>query len=292
MRHYDLIQKVVNILDDNDFDILTYFSSCVDIAAQKKRLKLLIKVLENIDAMKKEQADDLKKLSAVLYAYPLLIGDHSKKEKLQNGVLYERYNISCLNPETFEETLTGAYPEKTYNRGRLIVEVNGEALKQARIRKGLSMEELARILNASKESIYYYEKNYMRMRYEIAERLKRILSSDIVTKKKPFIRPKVSLDKPSNEIANKLLIFDFDVYAFSKLQFNLGARDDKNSIFIQTEIPANTEKMKQLSNFFNALFAIVHENSKYDNLPVISPFEFKTARTKEELIKIIRERSN
>ena len=80
-----LLKDAVQVLEDFNFDVLLYPHSCLDIAAQKKDLSVLIKVLENVDGFRPEHAAELKRLAAALNACPLILGETTKAERLVDG---------------------------------------------------------------------------------------------------------------------------------------------------------------------------------------------------------------
>src|SRR4030042_1217430 len=67
-------------------------STCFDIAA-KKHVLLLLKTLLNVDSFQQEQAKNLKIVSNNLDAHPMIIGLQTRREKLEPGIVYERYDL-------------------------------------------------------------------------------------------------------------------------------------------------------------------------------------------------------
>lgn len=184
----NLLTKTVETLEEFNFDILVYLHSCLDIAAQKKALILLVKVLENIDGFKEKQAEELRKLSFVFKASPLLIGESTKTFRLEDGIIYDRHAVPAVTLETFRNSLTGAYPEKIFSKGRVIAELNGEELKKIREKKNITAEDLAEEIKLTRESIYLYEKEKIRVKYELAKRIESFLNAELI-KKPSFLEP-------------------------------------------------------------------------------------------------------
>ena len=284
-----LLQRTVQTLEDHDFDILLYLHSCLDIAAQKKSFQMLIKVLENIDGFRKEQADELKRLASYLNSYPMLVGETTKTEKMQDDTIYDRYDISSVTITTLENSLEGAYPNKISSKGRLIADIDGSVLEEFRKRKNLTMEELADEIKLTKESIYLYESERMRVRYEIARKIEKFLDASIITSKSPFIHQKNESIKPKTELERKLMLFDFSVYPFHKTGFDIGAKDSRDKLIIK-ESPAGISNVASFSSFFKAFLAVVSEKKQKD-VPVIRREEFMAVDSKKDLIRLIREKS-
>jgi predicted transcriptional regulator len=285
-----LIQKTVEVLENRDFDILLYLHSCLDIAAQKKAFQMLIKILENIDGFRKEHADELKRLSAYLNSYPLLIGGTTKAERMQDDTIYDRYGISSITVKTLENSLEGAYPEKISSKGRMIANIDGSVLEEYRKKKDLTLDDLAEEIKLTKESIYLYEHERMRVKYEIAKRIEEFLHANLITPKSPFIAHEGQEPKPTTDLEKKLFLFDFEVYPFHKLDFDIGAKDKKDKLIVRQTPYGGMSNAIHFSNFFKTFLAVVSDEKGKD-IPVIGKQEFMAVGSKKDLVRLIREKS-
>jgi len=284
-----LLQKTVQTLEDHNFDILLYLHSCLDIAAQKKSFQILAKVLENIDGFRKEQADELKRLSQYLNSYPILIGESTKAERMADDTIYDRYGISSITIQTLENSLDGAYPEKVSSKGRMIANIDGSVLEEFRKKKHLSMDELADEIKLTKESIYLYEHEKMRIKHEIAKKIEHFLSASLITPQSPFVQQQGIGQTPKTELERKLVLFDFNVYPFHKTGFDIGAKDNKDKLIIK-ETTTGVSNVADFSNFFKTFLAVVSEK-KQNDVPVIGKEEFMAIASKKDLIRLIQEKS-
>ena len=286
----ELLQKTVGVLEDYNFDILFYLHSCLDIAAQKKAFMMLIKVLENIDGFRTEHAEELKRLSSYLNSYPILIGETTKAERMQDGTIYDRHGVSSITVNTLESSLEGAYPEKIYSKGRMIANIDGSVLEEYRKRKRVSLDDLASEIKLTKESIYLYEHERMRVRYEIAKRIEEFLNASIITPKSPFIAQEKRDARPRTDVEKKLFLFDFEVYPFQKLNFDIGAKDKRHKLIVRETPLGDISKAVRFSNFFKTFLAVVSDKKSKDIL-VIEKEEFMAVSSKRDLVRLIRERS-
>lgn len=284
-----LLQRTVQALEDHNFDILMYLHSCLDIAAQKKSFQVLIKVLENIDGFRKEQAEELKRLSSYLSSYPVLIGEATKAERMQDDTIYDRYGINSITIGTLENSLDGAYPEKVSSKGRLIANIDGSVLEEFRKKKHLSMNELADEIKLTKETVYLYEHERMRVRYEIARKIEEFLNAQLIAPHSPFAQPEVQKAVPKTELERKLVLFDFDVYPFQKMGFNIGAKDKRDKLIVK-DSPGDLSGPVHFSNFFRTFLAVVSDKKSKD-VPMIEKEEFMMIGSKRDLIRLIREKS-
>jgi len=285
-----LIQKTVEVLENKDFDILLYLHSSLDIAAQKKSFQMLIKILENIDGFRKEHADELKRLSSYLNSYPLLIGETTKAERMADDTIYDRHGISSITIATLENSLEGAYPDKVSSKGRLIANIDGSVLEDYRKKKDLTMDDLAEEIKLTKESIYLYEHERMRVKYEIAKRIEEFLHASLITPKSPFVTQEKQEPKPTTDLEKKLFLFDFEVYPFHKLDFDIGAKDRRDKLIVRETPHGDMSNAIHFSNFFKTFLAIVSEK-KVKDIPVIPKEEFMAVGSKRELVRLIREKS-
>jgi putative transcriptional regulator len=278
-------------LEEFGFDILVYLQTSLDIAAQKKALILIIKIFDNIDGFKKDQAGELKNLGYLFKASPLIIGSASKSFKMQDGVVYDRYGVNAITVGTLKDALAGTYPEKVFSKGRVIAEIEGEELQKLRKKKHVTAEELAEHVKLTRESIYMYQKGKMRVQYEIAKRIEDFLNAELIKSHEPFQRITQKAEVPHSGLGKKLLLFDFDVASFDKLNVDLIAQDPSNRIVLKESYVRHPEKIFDFSNFFKAFLAFVTEEHKKD-LPTISKEELKEIGSKKEFLRLLKEKSN
>jgi predicted transcriptional regulator len=262
----------------------------MDIAAQKKSFLMLIKVLENIDGFRKEHAEELKRLSRYLDSYPILIGETTKTEHMQDDTIYDRHGVSSITVKTLENSLDGAYPEKIYSKGRMIAGIDGSVLEEYRKKKNMTLDSLASEIKLTKESIYLYEHERMRVKYEIAKRIEEFLHARLITPKSPFTRQESQTSSPKTELEKKLVLFDFEVYPFHRLGFDIGAKDRKDKVIVRETPYGDLSSAVNFSNFFKTFLAVVSDK-KYKDLPVIGKEEFLSVGSKKDLVRLIREKS-
>jgi putative transcriptional regulator len=76
-----------------------------DLVARRDRSLLLIKILSNVDAFSKENADELKTLAEALGASPLLIGERSSSGDIEEGIVYSRFSVPIICMSTLNDLL-------------------------------------------------------------------------------------------------------------------------------------------------------------------------------------------
>ncbi|MBI4018300.1 MAG: helix-turn-helix domain-containing protein [Candidatus Aenigmarchaeota archaeon] len=169
-----LREKVGGILEKAEYEYSEY-SGCFDIVARKEEI-LLLKVLENVDSFQEEQAENLKTLSANLEGSPALVGLCTRREKLQDNIIYERFEIPAFTPRTLENILVhNVHPVMYRFRGGFFAEINPQELRREREEKELTQSELAAKVGVTKKSIYEHEQKRMMARYDIARKMEKLL---------------------------------------------------------------------------------------------------------------------
>lgn len=179
----EAVLRVVDLLKEAGFEISDVFSlrsPCFDIAARKGRMILLIKVLANIDSFLEEHAFQLKLLSCLLSASPFLIGERTRRDRVEDDVLYERFSIPTVSYRTLKQALIDdIFPTVYAKRGGFYVQLNGNKIKQKRESESLSMGTLAENLGVSRRAIYEYERKGMDSTLDTAIKLEELLGAPI-----------------------------------------------------------------------------------------------------------------
>ncbi|MCL2549586.1 MAG: transcriptional regulator [Methanimicrococcus sp.] len=129
-----------------------------DIAARRGDTLLLCKILQNVDGLTEETASEMQLLAEILGGTPLVIGEKTRDQMFEDGVIYMRYKIVAVNIQTFYDYfIEGVTPFVSASPGGLYVPVNGSALKEARLENNLSLGSLAGIVGVSRRTISKYE---------------------------------------------------------------------------------------------------------------------------------------
>ena len=173
-----LLEKIKKVLDENNYQYVEYNHGCFDIIARDKEM-FLIKIVGNVGSFQREQSENMKILSSSLDAKSLLVGVQTRREKLKDGILYERFGVPTVNFESFKCILENDYPFVYRLRGGLFASVNKEKLKRGRKNKGLSQKELAEKTDTTKKSIYEHEKTNKLVSLETVEKIESLLGEDI-----------------------------------------------------------------------------------------------------------------
>ena len=161
----ELIERVEEVARKSGFNVYerTFKNRfCFDLAIKKEELLMFIKILNNIDCLAESHAESLKRIALVFSASAILVGEKTRKGKIEEDTVYIRYGIPAVNVETLENILLHNILPLVYaKRGGYYVKINGEKLKKVREELQLSLGNLAEKIGVSRRAIYEYERNTM-----------------------------------------------------------------------------------------------------------------------------------
>lgn len=288
-----LIEKAINIFEREDY-ITCQYHGCFDIAAKKKKI-LFLKILQNVDAIQREQAKNLKILSNNLDAQPLLVGTQTRREKLQKGIVYERFDLPTLSIETLEDLISYEIFPKTYrDKGGLYVEIDSSVLREARKNKNLTQRELAELIGINKKTIYEHEKHKLRMLLVLAERLESVLERKLIknTEFKKYTESGEPEDNLEKIVGNDLNKLGFKIDFVKQTPFDVIA---KEKVLLISDIETDKRKIKYRSKFLKKFISfikkpgvVITEKEKPElDIPILERKELEELSSKE-LIRIAK----
>lgn len=276
------------------------YRGCFDLAA-KKRMLLFLKILKNVDAFSAEQARNLKIISQSLDAKPLLVGAQTRIEKLERGIVYERFDVPAVSEDTLKDLICNEiFPRIYRDRGGLYVEIDSDALKSARNKKGMTQEELAETVGINKKTVYEHENNSLRMLLSVAESLESVLKEKIISDVELFSERQEMHGKPysgfEKTVSFELKRLGFETEFVRQTPFNAIS---KQETLILSDVDSNKRKLKyrsvELKRFVSfikkpaLLITEKSENLDY-GLPAIERSELKEMDSGKELIKVARKK--
>lgn len=302
----NLLKNIENLLKSQGFktsDI--YDQGSFDIVARKELSILLLKTFLNIDSINEHNAYEMKQLANVFLASPITIGEKSRNGILENGVIYERYDIPTISYETLKNMiLYNEHPEILADRGGYFVKIDGNVIKQYRDEYSMSLKDLASLAHVSRATMYKYENGIVRANTETAMILEEILNTKI-TVDIDLLKPQQNEDIKFNDNVNDLSKLGYGVLSTNKSPFDAVAKmksSDKDSPLITNVEKNRSEKtlkrmaipLKDLSMITTSEPVFIINNDKISQtigtIPVIKSWELKEFENSKELIKMIKER--
>ncbi|MCD6215982.1 MAG: hypothetical protein J7J92_02825 [Candidatus Aenigmarchaeota archaeon] len=290
-----LEQKIIKMFEDYNFSTFIYHG-CFDIAAKKRKM-LFVKILKNIDALQEEHALNLKILAKNFDAFPLLVGMQTNREKIKNNLVYSRFGIYTVNPETLENIISSKFPKVFRYKGGLFVNIDSKKLRKARKRKKLTQKELGEKINVTKKCIYEHEHKDIKIYYQLAKKLENILDKRII---KPIKPESHLIIKPLEHFAQKSMFermvikefkrIGFETSAVDKSPFDIFAeRGEKILTSVEEKNLRNLEKLLKFSEFSNSHPLLVRKKKTECCVKCIEKKELEKFESSEELIEFLKE---
>lgn len=313
-----LINEVVSNLEDAGFILSSQCDvrpSCFDLVARRGEQLILVKVLANIDALTGEDAISLQLVAHFFGATPLVVGEKTRRRDLDSGVVYKRYGVSTIAPPSFQSLIAEErLPREFIQRGGRFVAIDGTKLREARIDQKMTTEELANCVQVSARAILAYEKDEMDISTDIAERLEKVLETDLMIpidllQDKPQDKALRQIDKPQHEVSDleKRVSQFFERLGMTVLwtdraPFHVAAKEKGPPLMsgvgsiTSLTLKKRVEILKSVSKVTESNAVVIVEEGKTDDsisdLPVIRQLELDGIAKPRELKKLLDERSS
>jgi len=238
----ELIEGVRGILAKAGFYVskpIVMRSISFDIVARRDETLLIIKVLSNVDAFSKENAEEIKVLAEALQASPLLIGEKSGSGDIEEGIVYSRFGVPIISIETLSDYLLEGVPPFIFAApGGLYVRLDSELLRSIREERNISLGTLAEVAGVSRRTIKMYESGMGAM-IDVALKLEEFLGEFLVLPLDPFkyasetSGPQIDLsemDDLSREVFMLLSKLGYSVVPTVRCPFEALTKDDRTLI--------------------------------------------------------------
>ena len=314
-----LTKEVVSQLEDAGFSLSSQCDvrpSCFDLVARKGDKLILVKVLANIDVLTSQDAIALQLVAHFFNATPLVVGQKTRKGRLDPGVVYKRYGVSTIAPPSFQSMIAEeTMPREFSQKGGRFVAIDGEKLREARLEQKMTTGELAEYVQVSARAVLAYEKEYehMGVTTNTAKRLEKVLETDLIipidllrerVDEKTLKQPGVSQDIPDLEarVNHFFERLGMRVLWTDRAPFHVAAKEEGPPLMsgigsiTSWSLKKRMEILKSVSKVTESNTVIIVEEGQAEesvsDLPVIKQLELDQIEKSRELKKIIEERSN
>lgn len=282
-----------------------------DIAARRDNLLLLIKVISNIDGLNEETTREIQILSKELRGYPIVIGEKTRDHSLETGVVYFRYGVPAIDIKTMNDYFIDELPPLIYaEHGGLYVNIEGNILKEERIRKNISLGALASMLGVSRRTISKYEDGEMAASVDVAVRLEEIMDRGFTVSVNLFEKlnntesPRQETAPEHSNVFSILKDMGFNVMPISQAPFDAvsqssNRRDEDATIL--TGVTQYSRTMVKKAHLMSSISEVAHTRSlliiqgasKTKNIEgtvIIDDKELEKFNDKEDFIEVLQER--
>jgi putative transcriptional regulator len=177
------LQLVTSVMISAGFEVSEKFTlrpRSFDLIARENGTLLVIKVVTHIDSVSEEAAFDLDVIAEHLGGVPLIVGERAREAELERGAVYVRYGIYAISISTLYDYFVEKIPPLVYaSPGGLYVNINGDALRELRERRSMSLGDLGQVLGVSRRTISKYESG-MGTTLEVAIRIEEYFNTGVV----------------------------------------------------------------------------------------------------------------
>lgn len=302
-----LVLQTLTLLKREGFNVSAAerYISCFDLIASKGSFVLIIKLLFNIDGFSKEQATDMKNLSNLFSAYPLIIGKKTRHLYLQDSVLYSRYGINAVTENSFDDIISlDAYPAVLSSRGGYYVKIDGEKLRRLREERNISSGELADCVGVSRTMVYSYENSGFGATLNTIVKMEEYLDETLALPFEVFSIPPqkehtFELGEEERYVFSRLEGIGFDIHPVKRAPFE--AVTKVNDDFMLTKIDNVGKKaltvikiIKEFSDIASCSAFIVsgspNAKENVDGVPIIKNSELENMENRVEFLEVLEER--
>ncbi len=307
--HAALLESVVKILLKADFNVADLAETkprCFDIVARKDDLILILKVLYNVDSLKPEAAEEMKKLTKILEASPMVIGERFKFDFLERGVVYTRYGLPVINLATFYDFIVEGIPPYVYSApGGYYVKLDSEKIREAREKLGISIGEMAKLLGVSRRTIKKYEEG-TDTSLPIAAKIEEILGTFAIKQidllnfvDQEIEEEEVNFEGREGEILDQLRIIGLSVYPVRQAPFDAISRVEERQILTGIkqvrEIEKRARLLGKISEALETKAAYITDRDckrRVDSVIFVLREELYSVSSPKDFISLLREKSS
>ncbi|TLZ48879.1 MAG: transcriptional regulator [Methanobacteriota archaeon] len=278
-----------------------------DVVARRDDLLLMLKILQNVDAFGKANAEELRLIATTLGGSPIVVGERSGSGALEEGVIYSRFGVPIVSTDTFTDLFEEGVPPFMFSApGGLYVRLDSEALRTARESRGVSLGTLAEVAGVSRRTIQMYLEG-MSATVDIALRLEEFLGESLVVPVDPFaysketgdtLRGFEAFERFEQDVFRKLQTLGYNVLPTVRCPFEAFAT--RESLFL-TGVPDRGERVEDkahvMSNISSVvekdavLFVEIHTSAQsIGGTPLIKKSELRRIRDRDEIEDLIAER--
>ena len=183
-RLEELYTCVMDALEKRGYrvEIVSYPTShdkrSIDLLAASTTKNIFIKVVEDLKHIDNREASELRGLSTVLDAHPLIVAEKEEGVELDDMAAYEKHGLYAVNVGGLEAALENSiYVVKRH--GNFYMRIDSKKLREFRRVRGLSLGDLAELVGVSRKTVYEYERSNMDVSLSTAIRLLEVIGDEI-----------------------------------------------------------------------------------------------------------------
>jgi putative transcriptional regulator len=268
---------------------------------------ILAKACPNIEKIRKNDSNELRTLASIFSGTPLFVCERTRNKQLEDDTRYSRYEVDAVTLRTLGDTLLAERgPLIEAGPGGYYVRLNGEAVRNRRLEKQLSIGKMARILDVSRRTIYGYEKGMAKASVSTAYKLAWVLGMPVAkpieifhnsTVVEGFIataRRIIGASRFLQFVTWKLLQCDFAVFHVRRAPFDFVASHPDSKVNLlgavarenEQNLEARTKEILNVSKVMDAqpIFIADDNGISPDSIPLLRREELEEIESSDDLM--------
>ena len=282
-----LLEKLSIFLLKKGFTIKNLTRTCFDALARRNEQILLIKVLEDANSISRQYTEEMISIASYASASPLIIAEKAGN-RLEDNIVYSRFDIYTLNFNTFLNCINNKFPFVRRSQAGLTASVVGKKLKEKREELGYSLNALSKKLGVTSRMVIKYENENSEVTINKAMKMYDLFGEEIFNEVNVFMQNKQPESKFETEVSRKYVELGFNAAETKKTPFDIIARKEKELIF--TEVGDNVNpQMQSLTKLLDADNLVIFHKKKPKNIPSMTKEEFMDFEKANELVRFLKE---
>lgn len=282
-----LLDKVSIFLLRKGFTLKNLTRTCFDILARKSNQILLIKVLEDANSISRQYTEEMITVASYINASPLIIAEKAGN-KLEDNVVYSRFDIYTLNFSTFLSCVNNKFPFIRRSHAGLTVSIVGKKLREKREELGYSLNSLSKKIGVTSRMIIKYESEGSEVTINKAMKIYDLFGHQVFNEVDVFTHREHPESKFETEVSKKYIELGFDASETKKTPFDIIARKDDELILTGVSDKVNPQ-MESLSKLLDADNLVIFQKKKPKNIPSMTKQEFMDFDKANELVRFLKE---
>ena len=282
-----LLDKVSIFLLKKGFTIKNLTRACFDILARKNEQILLIKVLEDANSISRQYTEEMVAVASYIKASPLIIAEKAGS-KLENNIVYSRFNLYTLNFSTFLNCINNKFPFIRRSQAGLTASVVGTKLKEKREEMGYSLNALSKKLGVTSRMVIKYESENSEVTINRAMKLYDLFGYQVFNEINIFSEKQNPKSRFETEVSKKYVELGFDATETKKTPFDIIARKGDELVLTEVSDKVNPQ-MQSLSKLLDADNLVIFNKKKPKNIPSMTKQEFMDFDKSNELVRFLKE---
>ena len=282
-----LIDKLGIFLLKDGFTVKSLTRTCFDLLARKQDKILLIKVLEDANAVSKEYTSAMNTISSYIGAVPVIIAEKAGN-KLEDNILYTRFDLYTLNFNTFVNSIKNKFPFVKRTQAGFTVSIAGNKLRKKREEKGYSLNYLSKKVGVTSRMIDKYEKGNSEITINNAMKLYDIFGHQVFNEINIFSGNNKIKSSYKSDFSKKYIDLGFEASDTNKSPFDIIAKKD-NELILTGIGDKERPDFSSLSKLLDADNLVIFNKKKPKDVPAITKEEFLEFEKANQLIKFLKD---